>query len=139
MSSIIIEIQEICTENQFIIEEIIPSIIIEIEEVGPKGDNGKSAYDIAVENGYVGTEEEFALMLISIKDKEDKINWDSLVRGFTERPEVLNQATYIQDGFRKLKYKYSFGILFRNVTNSGSQDGFYTDESCTDLLITKNI
>ena len=32
--------------------------------IGPKGDNGKSAYEIAVENGYSGTEEEWLASLI---------------------------------------------------------------------------
>ncbi len=39
-------------------------------EGGPKGDNGKSAYEIAVENGFVGTEEEWLQSLIGIRGED---------------------------------------------------------------------
>ena len=39
---------------------------------GPKGDDGKSAYQIAVDNGYVGTEEEFNNKLVNIGEVDDK-------------------------------------------------------------------
>lgn len=41
--------------------------------LGDKGVPGKSAYQYAVDAGYIGTEEEFTEMLLSIKDKQDKI------------------------------------------------------------------
>lgn len=44
-----------------------------VVELTKDGIDGKSAYQIAKENGYTGTEEEFAQMLISIQDKQDKI------------------------------------------------------------------
>lgn len=40
-----------------------------LEKVGPKGEDGKSAYEIAVEHGYVGTEEEW---LESLKGEDGK-------------------------------------------------------------------
>lgn len=47
--------------------------IVTYSTLGERGVDGKSAYQIAKENGYTGTEEDFAKMLISIKDKQDKI------------------------------------------------------------------
>lgn len=54
INNLTIEIQEDC--------EVIT---IEIKDAGVQGVAGKSAYEIAVENGYTGTEEEFAAMLLN--------------------------------------------------------------------------
>ena len=47
---------------------------------GPQGKPGKSSYDIAVENGYTGTEEDFTNLITKITDfqaaldaKQDKL------------------------------------------------------------------
>lgn len=36
---------------------------------GPKGDDGKSAYDLAVEGGYTGTQEEFEAFLATLPEQ----------------------------------------------------------------------
>lgn len=44
------------------------------EKVGPKGDDGRSAYEVAVDNGFVGTEEEWLASLVGPKgDKGDPL------------------------------------------------------------------
>ena len=48
-------------------------IRVVINSIGKAGLNGKSAYQYALDAGYTGTEEEFTEMLLSIKDKQDKI------------------------------------------------------------------
>lgn len=50
---------------------------------GPKGDPGKSAYQAAVESGYIGTEAEFAADLAIINDKFGKGDVISIANGGT--------------------------------------------------------
>jgi hypothetical protein len=47
--------------------------VVVFSPLGDKGAPGKSAYQYATENGYTGTEQEFADMLLSIEEKQDKI------------------------------------------------------------------
>lgn len=47
--------------------------IVTYATMGERGVPGKSGYEIIKEKGYEGTEDDFAKMLISIKDKQDKI------------------------------------------------------------------
>ena len=83
--------------NIEVTQVISPPVILEVSEVGRKGDQGSkgdagvqgiqgvkgdtgndglSAYQIAINNGtFVGTELEFATMLVSIDEKLDKGNY----------------------------------------------------------------
>jgi hypothetical protein len=98
------------------------------------GIDGKSAYQIAVEKGYTGTEEEFAQMLISIDKKEDKLNFWTLIHGATAR-ELL-----VKDAAGK-KYKYSYGtvVLYRFIKADKTDDSFYTEIELTNKIATKKV
>jgi hypothetical protein len=54
-----LEIVETCEVVVLEIIETIENVVLEIKDVGIKGDNGKSAYQLAVSNGFVGTEQEW--------------------------------------------------------------------------------
>lgn len=69
---------------------------------GPPGEEGKSAYEIAVENGFIGTEEEW-LESLRGKDGEHGLNGSDGVDGYTpkkgidyfteaERTEMINEV-----------------------------------------------
>lgn len=85
-----------------IIEEIIDNVsieitdtpeyvTIEIAEMGIKGDTGESAYQSALEGGFIGTEEEFNTFLSEIGNKVDKVEGYSLSENdFTD----ILKATY---------------------------------------------
>jgi hypothetical protein len=57
---------------------------VEIATLGKRGLKGKSAFETAKEAGYLGTEEEFALLLVSIQNKENKLNSVTSVNFFLE-------------------------------------------------------
>lgn len=54
------------------VESIQPIIDINVNPVPLKGDKGLSAYEVAVAEGFVGTEQEWLLSL-----KVDSIEWTS--------------------------------------------------------------
>lgn len=78
---------ENCNEIEIIIEE---SIVIELHEELPvcatiKGreidiiysENGKSAYEIAIKNGFIGTEQEWLLSLKGDKGDTGQVFWSN--------------------------------------------------------------
>ncbi|MGL5315677.1 MAG: hypothetical protein ACRC92_20650 [Peptostreptococcaceae bacterium] len=58
-------------------------------DVGAAGANGKSAYEVAVENGFVGTEQEWIASLQSVKNIKD----DSLMKVWVGSAEEYNLLT----------------------------------------------
>jgi hypothetical protein len=92
----------------------------------------KSAYQLAVENGYTGTEEEFAYMLISIEKKETKLNWWKLLVSATSKLLVSTNPT-------GKMYKYSYGTidLYRFIKSDKTEDSFYREESKQTLVATR--
>ncbi len=56
-----------------------PTPVKVVVDLTKDGIDGKSAYQIAVENGYTGTESDFAEMLLSIEKKQDQNNWWHLI------------------------------------------------------------
>ena len=65
MDEIIVNIVEQVTEISANITETAPEFLVQISSA--RGDDGLSAYQVAVENGYVGTENEW---LVSLKGEK---------------------------------------------------------------------
>lgn len=59
MSVTIIEITEYLEATSITSSENVIQTEIQVEELGTRGVNGKSAYELAVEGGYTGTLEQF--------------------------------------------------------------------------------
>ena len=76
MAEIIIE--EVIFNPQINIEETILETSILIEEIQMPGVNGKTAYQSALDGGFIGTELEFNLFLSEVGNKVDKITGKGL-------------------------------------------------------------
>lgn len=87
-------------------------------ELGYKGEKGYSAYEIAVLNGYEGTEEEwinhFGLDLSGYLQNEDVI--DDLTHEYTTRPLSANQGKVLMTGINQA------GAFLQNQINDIDDD-----------------
>lgn len=103
-----------------------------IATLGKRGLPGKSAYQIAVENGYTGTEAEFGVLLTSVSKKENKLNFWTLIISASAKVLLTN------DTEGKL-YKYTYGTihLFRFIKADKTEDSFYLEEAKTTLIATR--
>lgn len=103
-----------------------------IATLGKRGLPGKSAYQIAQENGYNGTEEEFGDLLTSISKKENKLNWWTLLVSASAKVLLTNNEA------GKL-YKYTYGTidLYRFIKADKIEDSFYAEEEKTTLIATR--
>jgi hypothetical protein len=118
------------------------------------GANGLSAYEIAVANGFVGTEEEWleslkpVLTLVTSGFGEnleydaetqtltiDKYNWMDLARGYTQKPTLYGTTST----GRIYEYIYQTRTLYRYIATDLSQDAFYDDDTLSNRLCTKKI
>ncbi len=118
------------------------------------GQAGLSAYDIAVVNGFVGTEQEWLNSLKSLtnlvtsgfgEDIEynsetstltiDKYNWMDLARGYKTKPTLFST---ISTG-KIYQYVYETQTLYRFVATDLAVDAFYTDVALTNKLCDKKI
>lgn len=119
-----------------------------------KGEDGLSAYEVAVENGFEGTETEWLESLKSITDLVtsgfgenveydaetqtltiDKYNWMDLARGYKEIPtefSTTSTGTIYQ-------YIYQTQTLYRYIANDLSIDAFYDTSTLTTKLCEKKI
>jgi hypothetical protein len=103
-----------------------------IVELTKDGIDGKSAFEIAVENGYPGTEVEFGLLLASITKKEDKLNWWKLIVSANKKALLTN------DSAGKLyKYRYHNIYLYRFIKADKTEDSFYLEEAKKTLIATR--
>lgn len=105
-----------------------------VVELTKDGIDGKSAYQIAKEAGYPGTEAEFAVLLNSIGDKQDKNNWWALIIGATNR-ELL-----VKDSQGK-KYAYTYGtvVLYRYIKADKTDDSFFKEIELINKVATKKV
>ena len=135
--------------NGIIVDEFLATIA-----KGEKGDDGISAYEVAVENGFVGTESEWLESLKSITTlvtsgfgedieydaetqtlKIDKYNWMDLARGYKEIPtlfETTSTGTIYQ-------YIYQTMTLYRYIATDLSEDAFYDSSTLITKLCEKKI
>lgn len=116
--------------------------------ISEQGVPGLSAYQIAVANGFVGTEQEWLDSLkITITGLEYQTativdgaliaawSWFQYASGFIHGtiPELILDS----GGVQVFEYLYSFGTRYRKI--DGTIDGFFTDLACTDLIVKKEI
>lgn len=118
------------------------------------GAQGLSAYDIAVANGFVGTETEWLESLKSITDLVtsgfgedieydaetqtltiDKYNWMDLARGYKVIP-TLHSTTSTGTIYQ---YIYQTMTLYRYIATDLSEDAFYNNSTLTTKLCEKKI
>lgn len=55
----LLQIDNVINEVVITVEETVNQVLIEVSDVAIPGANGKSAYQVAVDNGFVGTEIEW--------------------------------------------------------------------------------
>lgn len=147
--TVIIEETELFTT--IVIDDNCEQVTIIAEALGAQG---LSAYDIAVANGFVGTEAEWLESLKSITNlvtsgfgenieynsetqtlKIDKYNWMDLARGYKEIPtlfETTSTGTIYQ-------YIYQTMTLYRYIATDLSEDAFYDSSTLTTKLCEKKI
>lgn len=147
--TVIIEETELFTT--IVIDDNCEQVTIIAEALGAQG---LSAYDIAVANGFVGTEAEWLESLKSITTlvtsgfgenieynsetqtlKIDKYNWMDLARGYKEIPtlfETTSTGTIYQ-------YIYQTMTLYRYIATDLSEDAFYDSPTLTTKLCEKKI
>ncbi len=75
-----IVIEEIVNNIALNIEEVVSTVTIEISEMQVPGADGKSAYQSAIDGGFVGTEFEFNEFLADVGNKVDKVDGYSLTK-----------------------------------------------------------
>ena len=91
-------VQHINTDVQLVVgssDEVINDLTMEIAPNYMKGESGASAYEIAVEHGFVGTEEEWLASLKNVSLVQDEENGACIVidgRKFKLGEEVLEPA-----------------------------------------------
>ena len=147
--TVIIEETELFTT--IVIDDNCTQVTIIAEALGAQG---LSAYDIAVANGFVGTEAEWLESLKSITnlvtsgfgenieyDAEtqtltiDKYNFLDLARGYNVIPtlfETTSTGTIYQ-------YIYQTMTLYRYIATDLSEDAFYDSSTLTTKLCEKKI
>lgn len=147
--TVIIEETELFTT--IVIDDNCTQVTIIAEALGAQG---LSAYDIAVANGFVGTETEWLESLKSIttlvtsgfgENVEynaetqtltiDKYNWMDLARGYTQIP-TLHSTTSTGTIYQ---YIYQTMTLYRYIATDLSEDAFYDSETLTEKLCEKKI
>jgi len=75
-----IVIEEIVNNITFNIEEVVSTYTIEVSEMQVPGAYGKSAYQSAIDGGFIGTELEFNDFLSDVGNKVDKVDGYSLTK-----------------------------------------------------------
>jgi hypothetical protein len=130
------------------------TIVKQFVLVSSTGAPGASAYQIALSNGFIGTEEEWLESLKSITtlvtsgfgenleyDAEtqtltiDKYNWMDLARGYNVIPTLYGTTST----GTIYEYIYQTQTLYRFIANDLSQDAFYDDDTLSNRLCTKKI
>lgn len=97
------------------IETLMTTIPVNVK--GDEGDEGKSAYRVAVDNGFVGTEEEWLESLHG----GASLTWIDLCTGYLTEPQLLDDnleyTTYV--------YEYTSKTLYRKISKINLSDEFY--------------
>jgi hypothetical protein len=130
------------------------TIVKQFVLVSSTGAPGASAYQIALSNGFVGTEEEWLDSLKSITtlvtsgfgenveyDAEtqtltiDKYNWMDLARGYNVIPTLFSTTST----GTIYQYIYQTLTLYRFIATDLSDDSFYSESALTNKLCSKKI
>ena len=130
------------------------TIVKQFVLVSSNGAPGASAYQIALSNGFIGTEEEWLESLKSITtlvtsgfgenleyDAEtqtltiDKYNWMDLARGYNVIPTLFSTTST----GTIYQYIYQTLTLYRFIATDLSDDSFYSESALTNKLCSKKI
>ena len=130
------------------------TIVKQFVLVSSTGAPGASAYQIALSNGFEGTEEEWLESLKSITtlvtsgfgenleyDAEtqtltiDKYNWMDLARGYNVIPTLFSTTST----GTIYQYIYQTLTLYRFIATDLSEDAFYSESALTNKLCSKKI
>jgi hypothetical protein len=130
------------------------TIVKQFVLVSSTGAPGASAYQIALSNGFIGTEEEWLESLKSITtlvtsgfgenveyDAEtqtltiDKYDWMSLCRGYNVIPTLFSTTST----GTIYQYIYQTLTLYRFIATDLSDDSFYSESALTNKLCSKKI
>ena len=130
------------------------TIVKQFVLVSDNGSPGASAYQIALSNGFEGTEEEWLESLKSITtlvtsgfgenveyDAEtqtltiDKYNWMDLARGYNVIPTLFSTTST----GTIYQYIYQTLTLYRFIATDLSDDSFYSESALTNKLCSKKI
>lgn len=133
------------------VEQTIVKNYVVISDLGAPG---ASAYQIAVANGFVGTEEEWLESLKSITTLVtsgfgenieydaptqtltiDKYNWMDLARGYNVIPTLFSTTST----GTIYQYIYQTMTLYRFIATDLSEDAFYNNSTLTTKLCEKKI
>jgi len=114
------------------IDTLITTIPVNIK--GDEGESGKSAYEVAVDNGFIGTEEEWLESLHG----GASLTWIDLCTGYSTIPVVID------DGADYTTYLYSYitETLYRKISKINLSDEFYKNYdgvTFSDLVAKKQI
>ena len=116
--------------------EIITNVPKELQitsiPVNLKGDTGMSAYQVALGNGFVGTETEWLNSLVG----DQQINWITLVTSAIGEPILLKDGP----DFYCYQYTYSDKLYYRKISIINNEDAFYglyDGTNFTDLIASK--
>lgn len=113
-------------------DALITTIPVNIK--GDEGDSGKSAYEIAVENGFVGTEEEWLQSL----QGGASLTWIDLCTGYSQEPTLFEDAP----NYIVYLYQYVTETLYRKISKIDLSDEFYKSYNgitFTELVAKKQI
>lgn len=126
---------DVSFDNKFIESQLIggegANASVFFDFISHVGIDGKSAYQYAVENGYVGTESEFAADMAKVANNlRDKADLDPVTR--TILPSQLNPLLGRQTAANtKYGYYYSNDPALIPITNSTFEFWFKLDEDVT--------
>ena len=116
--------------------EIITNVPKELQitsiPVNLKGDTGMSAYQVALDSGFVGTETEWLNSLVG----DQQINWLTLVTSNITEPVLIRERLE----YVLYEYTYSDKIYYRKISLVSNEDIFYRTydgESFIDLIASK--
>lgn len=89
-----IVIEEQINNTTFEIQEECEIITFEIKDAGIVGNDGKSAYEVAVDNGFVGTEVEWleSLKALNYVRKHDFVSSNTSYCGFAELGTLTSEV-----------------------------------------------
>lgn len=116
----IVTVTDTVYNSEVEINDSTEEVIVHVHELGAEGISGKSAYEIAVQYGYPGTEQEWAESL--------QKQWIDYVVGCIDQETITSTETL---EITKLTFPND-RFFYRKETDT--LDAIYVDEACTVLV-----
>lgn len=109
-------------DYELVIEQVIYEI--NIEQSGPRGGIGLSAYDVAIQKGFIGTEEQW---LLSLKGKDGDIGIGFVITAKAGTVINKSMAVYL-DSNNKVQYASNLDVIKSRRTIGITNNYGNTDE-----------